>query len=178
MALKAASPSRSAPPAMTTRLAVERTRLLVTAAVGLAVGAATAFVWPWQLALLVGWLVTATSLIAWTVATVGRMDPAATEANARRQDDSRASARVVLVVASIMSLVGVAMALIKANDAESPLSALLTGAAIATVATSWFLVHTVFTLRYGDLYFSEPEGGIDFPHADRPDYWDFAYVAF
>ena len=39
-------------------------------------------------------------------------------------------------------------------------------------------VHTDFTLRYADLYYVPPIGGIDFPGDDRPDYRDFAYLAF
>jgi uncharacterized membrane protein len=38
-------------------------------------------------------------------------------------------------------------------------------------------VHTVYVLRYGDLYYASPPGGIDFNEIDRPDYRDFAYVA-
>jgi uncharacterized membrane protein len=38
-------------------------------------------------------------------------------------------------------------------------------------------VHTVYTLRYADLYYSPPQGGIDFKEKDPPDYHDFAYVA-
>jgi uncharacterized membrane protein len=37
-------------------------------------------------------------------------------------------------------------------------------------------VHTVYVLRYARLYYSPPEGGIDF-HGEAPDYGDFAYLA-
>jgi uncharacterized membrane protein len=38
----------------------------------------------------------------------------------------------------------------------------------------------VFALRYAHVYYTEPEGGIDFKSkgAERPDYIDFAYTAF
>jgi len=39
------------------------------------------------------------------------------------------------------------------------------------------MVHTVFTVRYGDLYYADPVGGIDFNEDDKPDYRDFAYLA-
>jgi uncharacterized membrane protein len=37
-------------------------------------------------------------------------------------------------------------------------------------------VHTVYLLRYARLYYSPPEGGIDF-HGEAPSYLDFAYLA-
>jgi uncharacterized membrane protein len=36
-------------------------------------------------------------------------------------------------------------------------------------------VHTVYVVRYARLYYSAPEGGIDF-HGEQPDYTDFAYL--
>jgi uncharacterized membrane protein len=39
------------------------------------------------------------------------------------------------------------------------------------------VVHVVFVLRYADVFYRNG-GGIDFSEEDRPDYRDFAYVAF
>ncbi len=156
----------------------ERTRFLVAAVLGVSVAAATGFVAPWPLTVLIGWLVTALTFVAWTAMSVGRLDPEATRALASKEDNSPASTRLLLVLASVVSLPGTALALHAANDAESPLSVVLTATAVATVAVSWVLVHTVFTLRYGALYFRGEPGGIDFPHEDAPNYWEFAYLAF
>ena len=54
---------------------------------------------------------------------------------------------------------------------------------LLTVAGSWALVHTIFTLRYAHVYYSlgddqKPVGGLGFPEEDRPDYLDFAYYSF
>ena len=51
---------------------------------------------------------------------------------------------------------------------------------IATIVISWLVVHTVYTLRYADLYYRPPTGGIDFKSGREyePDYHDFAYTAF
>ena len=51
------------------------------------------------------------------------------------------------------------------------------GLAILAVALGWATVHTVYTLRYADLYFDGVAGGIDF-NGDKPDYLDFAYFGF
>jgi uncharacterized membrane protein len=40
------------------------------------------------------------------------------------------------------------------------------------------VVHTVYTLRYARLYYSDTDGGIDFSDPDPPTYADFAYMAF
>jgi len=58
------------------------------------------------------------------------------------------------------------------------------GLAIGAIASSWILVHTVFTLRYAHLYYGndikqkKPPGGLDFPNEPEPDYLDFAYFSF
>ena len=49
---------------------------------------------------------------------------------------------------------------------------------MVTVVLSWTLVNTVFTLRYAHLYFSVRSAAVDFGEVDRPDYRDFAYLAF
>lgn len=43
---------------------------------------------------------------------------------------------------------------------------------------AWGVVHTIFTLRYGRIYYRGPDGGIDFNEKAAPDYGDFAYLAF
>ena len=49
---------------------------------------------------------------------------------------------------------------------------------ILSVAGALAVVHTVFTLRYALLYYSDSPGGIDFNQSERPGYVDFAYLAF
>ncbi len=58
---------------------------------------------------------------------------------------------------------------------------LLIGVAVLTVMLSWTVVNTVYTLRYADLHFGSTAGGIGFGDSagqERPNYRDFAYVAF
>ena len=50
---------------------------------------------------------------------------------------------------------------------------------VLSVLASWTVAHTLYTLRYARLYFTDgDEGGIDFGSDRRPRYSDFAYVAF
>jgi uncharacterized membrane protein len=55
--------------------------------------------------------------------------------------------------------------------------ALLILLAVTVVALSWATVHTLYTVRYGDLYYGDPIGGIDFNEDEPPEYRDFAYLA-
>lgn len=151
-------------------------RLACGAAVGLVVGLVV--VWPSYLsALLAGWASTALVFVGWTWAAIGTMDAGETRGHATREEPTRAGSEVVLVVAALLSLGGVAGVLFGGNSHD----ALPMGATLAAVLTSWAAIHTVYALRYARLYFGDDgggEGGIDFHQVGPPRYSDFAYVAF
>lgn len=151
-------------------------RAAVSAGLGLLSGLGAAFRLPWQLALLAGWIVTAAVFVAWVWVTLGPLDATATKRHATREDPSRTTADLLLLGAGVTSLAGVALALLKGASAPSwadPVNALV----LATVASSWGTIHTVFALRYADLYYARG-GGVDFNGDGEPDYRDFAYLAF
>jgi uncharacterized membrane protein len=114
--------------------------------------------------------------VVWVRVTVAGADAAEVARLARAEDASRAASELILVSAGIASLIAVGFALAEAGDAGSPARGLLTALSILSVALAWISVHTVYMLRYARLYFTAPEGGIDF-HGERPDYVDFAYLA-
>jgi uncharacterized membrane protein len=114
--------------------------------------------------------------ILWVWVTVSGADAATTAAIARGEDSSRAAAEAVLVGAGAASLLAVAFTLAQAGDAGAPGRGLLTALAIGSVALAWTSVHTVYVLRYARVYYSPPEGGVDF-HGEAPAYVDFAYLA-
>lgn len=139
----------------------------------------SAFVTAWELAVLVGWILTATALLAWTWIEVGRFDAVSTAREATREDDSRAAARAVLVASSVLSLGAIVTALHRASTAALSLEVALISASLLTVVVSWLVVSTVFTLRYAHLYYGgSAAGGIEFPGTAAPSYRDFAYLAF
>ena len=130
----------------------------------------------WSVAALCASDVATLVFIAWVWISVRRADPAATSRLARTEDASRVAAESVLIGAGAASLVAVGFTLSQAGDATGPERGLLTALAIGSVALAWISVHTVHVLRYARLYYSEPEGGIDFG-GEAPDYTDFAYLA-
>ena len=109
---------------------------------------------------------------------IARMDPPQTASHAAREDPVRAVAEVLILVASLASLAAVAMLLVDARSASDARSGVLAALALGSVALSWLLIHTLFTLRYASQYFAGEPGGIDFNTDEPPRYVDFAYVAF
>ena len=157
----------------------QRRRLLIAAPLGTVTGGIVAFFVPWQLSVLVGWDVAAVFVAGsvWTFVAV--LDAPATQRVATREDDSRAAADLIMVVACLISVIGVVLGLAHARSNSGTVSSLLTGIAVFTVFLSWFTVHTLFVLRYARLYYADPPGGIKFADTDEtPDYMDFVYVAF
>lgn len=132
---------------------------------------------PWQLAVLVGWNAAALVMVGWILLAVLPLDAPATARLAMREDNSRIATDILLVGASLSSLVGVGFALVKSSSVKGGVSVALTLVAVLTVVLAWAVVHTVYLLRYARLYYANV-GGITFHGDDDPDYRDFAYIAF
>src|SRR5438309_5928264 len=130
-------------------------RLLAVVVLGTLAGGLVAAFGPWQLSVLAGWDVSAAVFIAWVWLSVGRFTPAETGSFATREDDSRVVTSILLLSASVVSLVGIGFDLFKAGDAHSAGRFTLTVIAVVTVALSWAVVHTVFALRYAHEYYTE-----------------------
>jgi len=148
---------------------------MVGAAAGVVVGVACGLVLPVGLAVLLGWCTVAASYVVWTWATVWPMDPASTAAHATREEPTRGTTHVIVVLAAVASLVGVGFVLLGPNVTSKVWAAAV---AVLSVVSSWTAVHTLLALGYARIYYGEPEGGIDFHQAEPPQYSDFAYVAF
>ena len=159
------------------RSATARDKAMVVLGIGIGAGILTGIFGAWKYAALVGWDALAASFSAWTWIGVSRMDAAATEAHATREDPSQPVSYILLVSASLASLIAVAVVLVAANSAHGSRRWLMAGLAAASVALSWLLVHTLFTLRYARLY-HRGDGGVSFNQHDPPRYLDFAYLAF
>lgn len=156
----------------------EAQRLAVAGGVGIVALVASALTCPWQLTLLVTWSAVSLTLLGWIWRDIGHLDAEGTRRIAVREDDSRRVAFLLLVTASVASLGGVVSAFVKQRSSQGWLAPTLLVGGIVAVAASWALVHTLFTLRYAHLYYSDEPGGIDFNEQSPPDYRDFAYLAF
>jgi uncharacterized membrane protein len=169
-----------ADPIMSTRTS-ELRRLVIAAATGIVVAAVVSRFVRVELAVLCGWDATAVVFLASVWPTIARVDGARTEELANRDDLSRDTARLVLLAASSASVVAVVLAISRARHEIGVDRWTLVAIAAITVVLSWTALNTIFVLRYADLYYISPPGGVDFvgvEHGDRPDYRDFAYLSF
>jgi uncharacterized membrane protein len=156
------------------------TRLRVGAMllVGVVVGVVAALTVGGQYALTAGWASACALYVAWAWIVVLPMDAARARVYATREDPNRAVSETLILVASIASLIAVLLLLTSAKDAQGAAKVLIPILGLLSVALSWFLVHTLFMLRYARLYYTDKAGGIDFNEDEPPNYLDFAYVSF
>jgi uncharacterized membrane protein len=154
-----------------------RVRLAVMAAGGLAVAVAVGFLGSWAYAPALGWAAASLIYLGWVWSVIGHLDASETAAHALREDPGRFAADILVLAATIGSFGGVALILLDAGPAEGGTKALIISVALGSVALSWFLVHTLFTLRYATLYYLAKDG-VDFNKKNPPRYADFAYLSF
>lgn len=149
---------------------------------GVVVGAVAAHI-AWRsglrwFSLLIWWDVLAAVFMGWTWIAVGRYDADRTARHAVSEEPGRRTVFTLIVGGALASLVGVGLLLAKAKPDN--FEVLASWAAVASVAVSWFCVHTIYALTYAKHYYEEPVGGIDFNTGGREDprYTDFFYVAY
>jgi uncharacterized membrane protein len=125
-----------------------------------------------------------TVVLAWLV--LSTKDPYEVRRNASLQDSSRTLLFIVVVTGAAASLCAACLLLASSkNPSQDSLIAHLT-LAIAAIVLSWTLVHTLFSLHYAHIFYTNAhkthrknvEGGLIFPGDGEPDYLDFAYFSF
>jgi uncharacterized membrane protein len=161
------------------------TRVGVSAVFGAVSAGATGALGEWFYASSVGWDVAAVIFLGWTWLAIAAMDSATTETHATLEDPTKRATQAIVLAASVGSLVGVALLLVKTRNTTGAAEVVVAALGVASIALSWFVVHTLFTLRYALLYYDPDEGGtagtvggIDFGQSGPPCYSDFAYLAF
>ena len=152
-------------------------RVAVAASLGAVAGAASLSFTAWQASVLIGWNTGAVLLMAWIWMSVSRLDADQTRSHASREDTSVRLSEVIVLSSGVALLAAVGLVLIKASHATGGMKAYLITLGVLSVALTWALVHTVFTLRYARTFYARPIGGIDFNEEDPPTYLDFAYLA-
>jgi uncharacterized membrane protein len=94
-----------------------------------------------------------------------------------------AAALVILIfaiVAALLSLVAIVELLSTIKQTVGAERGAHLALAALTVASSWALVPTLFTLHYADMFYSvvADERPLHFPQTSMPVFWDFAYFSF
>lgn len=154
-----------------------RLRLLVMVGVGVAVALVVGALGNWVYAPAAGWAAASATYLVWVWSVIGRLGRAATAAHARREDPGRVFSDALVLSATVASFAGVALILLDASNEQGGAKDATVAMALGSIALSWFLVHTLFTLRYAAIYYRDGTG-VDFNEESQPRYADFAYLAF
>ena len=149
--------------------------------IALAVGVLVFFLLPGALRLatrlVVAWDVFAALYLVLAYSMMLRCDVGHIRRSAVMQDDGRFLLLLLTALGAFASLAAIVIELgaSKSNPAEMTL-------AIVTIALSWAIVHTAFSLHYAhEFYRGSKPGGLQFPSGDKhaeADYWDFVYFSF
>ena len=132
---------------------------------------------PWDsvaAAVLGGWACAGLVFVVWTALVIVPMGSRATSEHAVREEPTRAVANLIVLLAALASLAGVAVVLTGGVLGSGDITM---AAVLAAVVVSWACVHTVFALHYARAYYTAPAGGIDFHQMAPPRYTDFTYLA-
>ena len=158
-----------------------RSRLAEAAIAGVAgivAGVPIALLSTWAIYPLAAWDAGALAYIASVWIRVWRLSPSETARLAGQEDPTHVTTDLLILCAAVVSLVAVGFILGRAANSSGSTQVALAALGVASVALSWLLVHTIYTLRYARLYYEDPPGGVDFLEDAPPDYGDFAYLAF
>lgn len=104
-------------------------------------------------------------------------EAAGIRARARANDANRITLLAITGLVTLAILVAVAAELAGKPDR------LAVALVIATLMIAWLFSNTVYALHYAHLFYTSTggkgdDGGIDFPGAKTPDYWDFLYFSW
>ncbi len=134
--------------------------------------------------LMIGWDTFSLCMIVMSWITFFITDSKLIREQAKVQDSSRSIIFIIILVSTFASILAVLLLIVTKKEDTSGTSWRIL-IAILGMLLSWFLIHTIFTLRYAHIYYGDHktkpnthEGGLDFPGDERPEYLDFAYYAF
>lgn len=103
---------------------------------------------------------------------------------AKVQDPKRSIVFIIILISTFASILAVTLLIVTKKEGNSGASWRLP-VAILGMLLSWFLIHTVFALRYAHIYYGDHKtkpdthaGGLEFPGEENPEYLDFAYYSF
>jgi uncharacterized membrane protein len=133
---------------------------------------------------MIGWDTFSLCLIVMSWITFSITNSRQIRLQSRVQDSSRTIIFILVLISTFASFLGVLLLLVTKEHGKNAETFHLI-IAIAGMILSWFLIHTIFTLRYAHIFYGDDEenpnihaGGLMFPGGENPDYFDFAYFAF
>ena len=134
----------------------------------LLVGALLGWLLSWDsvaAAMLGGWAGAGLVFVTWTALVIVPMDPEATSEHAVREEPGRGVAHLIVLLAAVASLAGVAVTLAGGVLGSGDITM---ADVLASVVVSWACVHTVFALHYARAYYTVPRAGSTSTRPSRP----------
>lgn len=103
------------------------------------------------------------------------MDSEATHRNARREEFRPVVEELAVVSTAVCALGAIGTLLVSDRSGRSQAAAAV---ALMGVFMAWAALQLMYAARYAFIYYTAPEGGIDFNNKDRPRYIDFLYFSY
>lgn len=150
-------------------------RLAVAAVVGALVGGTVGVLVDVRMGVLAGIATAATLFVVAGWLVLWPMDVDRTRGTVQREDFRPLVEELVIVLAAVGALVGTVMLLLLSGS-QSGVAAAATGP--LAVFMVWAALHLMYATRYAHLYYSKPQGGIDFNTSASPTYRDFLYFSY
>ena len=162
------------------KLALNHARLWLSLAAGVAVFILVPHSWSAVVRLLVGWNCGVVLFLILIYVWMERLTAKQICSRFIEEDETEPVILISGILAAALSLVAIVAVLSTIKEFTGTQKALHMGLAALTVASSWTLVPTMFTLHYADMFYSvkPEERPLSFPHTPMPLFWDFAYFSF
>jgi uncharacterized membrane protein len=139
----------------------------------LAAAAPLALMMAWHEAVMAGFDIAAVAFILSIVPLIDAA-PDAMRRHAAANDANRGLMLLLTGIVSLVVLLAVGVAVSQHGGPSAPVIALL----LATLAVAWLFSNIVYAMHYAHVFYLGRGGGLDFPRAREPGYWDFLYFAF
>jgi uncharacterized membrane protein len=155
-------------------------RIAAAGALGALVTIATPVRFDWWVRAVAGWDAAAAGLLLLQWYWISASDAKQTEERAAREDPGRVAAWLLVLASCAFSLFSSLFVIRRAQSFAETDAQLWSILGFLSVALSWALTHTEYTLRYAHLYYRKGagSGGLEFPGNAAPADLDFAYFAF
>jgi uncharacterized membrane protein len=156
-------------------------KLWIATAVGLILVFASPSHWGWTARVLAGWNGAIFLLVPLTYFWMRTLDAKALRAKYVEEDPTGPVILIVTVIGALLSVLGIIALLSTAKEVPHGIRGVHSFLACLTIVSSWALVHTMFTLRYADMFYSvlgDDPPPLSFPDTAEPLFWDFVYFSF
>jgi len=103
-------------------------------------------------------------------------------ADAKRQQEGEWSVFALTLIGAVMSFTSIFL-FSGSSSSHKAERGLYLAFVVTTLMLSWLTTHVSFAYRYAHEYYTkndkgDPDGGIEFPKDEKPDYLDFIYFSF